>query len=162
MDAALAPLSLRAIPRAPEGFRSSSVWSPEPRDFAGVCPEEATHMVGKKWVVAVTVAMFGTAALAAEYPDKKTERLWKSKCASCHGMDGKAQTDKGKEMKIRDMTSAEYQKKVTDEDIKKSMMEGTNRVKDGVKQEMDSYKDSLKPEQMDELAKYVRWVGQQK
>ena len=119
-------------------------------------------MVSKQWLVAVAVAMFGTASLAAEYPDKKTERLWKAKCASCHGMDGKAQTDKGKEMKVRDMTTAEYQKKVTDEDIKKSMMEGVNRTKDGVKQEMDAYKDSLKPEQMDALTAYVRWVGEAK
>ena len=112
----------------------------------------------KHWVVAGAVALFGTAALAADAPDKKTERLWKAKCASCHGMDGKGETDKGKEMKVRDMTTAEYQK-ISDADITKSMTDGINRTKDGVKQEMDSYKDSLKEEQMQALLNYTRWVA---
>ena len=100
------------------------------------------------------------AAVAA--PDKKTERLWKAKCASCHGMDGKAQTDKGKEMKVRDMTTPQYQKRLSDADLRKSMVEGINRTENGVKQEMDSYEDSLSPEQMDALGRYVRWVGAQR
>ena len=118
-------------------------------------------MSAKHWVVAAAVALFGTASLAADAPDKKTERLWKAKCASCHGMDGKGQTDKGKEMKVRDMTTPEYQK-ISDADIKKSMIDGINRTKDGVKQEMDSYKDSLKPEQIEEMVKYTRYVATMK
>lgn len=112
-------------------------------------------MSTKKWVVMLSVALFGTAALA-QGPDKKTERLWKSKCSSCHGAAGKADTKKGTEMKIRDMSTAEYQAKITDEDIRKSMLEGINRTEGGVKQEMESYQDTLKPEQIDALVAYVR------
>lgn len=98
--------------------------------------------------------LVGGTAFAGEV-DKKTERLWKAKCASCHGADGKAQTEKGKEMKVRDMSTAAYQKDVTDEKIKKALAEGVNTTKDGVKQEMDAYKD-LKPEQVDGLIAYIR------
>lgn len=112
-------------------------------------------MSTKKWVVMLSVVLFGTAALA-QAPDKKTERLWKSKCSSCHGADGTADTKKGKEMKIRDMSTADYQAKLKDEDIRKSMVEGINRTEGGVKQEMESFEDTLKPEQLDALVAYVR------
>ena len=36
--------------------------------------------------------------------DPQTERLWKGKCAGCHGADGKAQTEQGKKMTISDMS----------------------------------------------------------
>lgn len=98
-------------------------------------------------------------ALAADAPDKKTERLWKAKCASCHGMDGKGQTDQGKKQLVEDMTTAAYQTKLTDEDIKKVILEGLKKEKNGVKQEMEPYKDTLKPEQVDALVGYTRWLG---
>jgi mono/diheme cytochrome c family protein len=95
----------------------------------------------------------------ADAPDKKTERTWKAKCASCHGATGKGDTEQGQKQKVRDMTSAAFQKDVTDEAIKKSLLEGVKREHDGVKQEMESFKDTLKPEQMDALVKYVRALG---
>lgn len=94
----------------------------------------------------------GLSAFAA---DKKTERTFNAKCGSCHGKDGKAQTDKGKQMKMRDMGSEEFQK-ATDDDMKKTITEGFKKEKDGVKQEMDSFKDELKPADIDALIKYVR------
>lgn len=104
---------------------------------------------------------FGAAlapATAQAQDDKKTQRLWKSKCGSCHGEDGKGQTKKGKEMKVSDMTTAEYQKK-TDADLKKAIMEGVSKTKDGTKQEMDPYKDELKPDQVDALVKHIRGLA---
>ena len=112
-------------------------------------------MSTRKWIVMLSVVLFG-GAVFAQAPDKKTERLWKSKCSSCHGADGKADTKKGTEMKIRDMSTADYQAKLKDEDIKKSMLEGIDRTHDGVKQEMESFQDTLKPEQIDALVAYVR------
>ena len=111
---------------------------------------------------ALAATFLAVSAAGAAEVDKKTERLWKSKCASCHGATGKGDTEKGKKQKVRDMTTADYQSKITDEDIKKSMLEGIKREKDGVKQEMDSYKDELKPDQIDALVKYVRSLGAQK
>ena len=87
--------------------------------------------------------------------DKKIERLWKSKCGSCHGKDGKAATDKGKKMKMYDMTSADWQKKISDDDMKKAIKEGVKEEKDGVKKEMDAY-DDLTPEQIDGLVAFMR------
>jgi len=95
-------------------------------------------------------------AARAGGPDKKTERLWKSKCASCHGEDGKADTEKGKQMKVGDLTSAEFQKKRTDEEMKKVINEGFKVEKDGVKKEMDPYKEELKPDQVDALVAFIR------
>ena len=88
-------------------------------------------------------------------PDKKTERLWKSKCASCHGEDGKGDTEKGKQMKIGDLSSADVQKKA-DDALKKAINDGIKEEKGGVKKEMDPYKEELKPEQVDALVAFIR------
>lgn len=95
----------------------------------------------------------GTSAFADT--DKKTERTWKAKCAACHGQDGKGDTDKGKEMKVEDMTTAAYQAKSNDE-FKKAILEGVHTVKDGVKQDMNGFKAELTPEQADALVAYIR------
>src|SRR5947208_2530618 len=96
----------------------------------------------------------GAVPAQAGAPDKKTERLWKSKCASCHGEDGKADTEKGKQMKIGDFTTADFQKKRTDEEMKKIINDGFKEEKGGVKKEMDPYKDELKPDQVDTLVAF--------
>jgi len=95
-------------------------------------------------------------ALAADAPDQKTGRLWKSKCAACHGADGKGDTDQGKKMKVGNMATAAYQKSWTDDQLKKAILEGVKTEKDGVKKEMDPYKGELTPEQVDALVKYIR------
>lgn len=99
----------------------------------------------------VAVSVVAAPAFAAD----KTDRLWKSKCGSCHGADGKAQTEKGKKMKMTDLSTAEWQTKATDADIMKAINEGAKGEKDGVKQEMDAYND-LTAEQKDGLVKFVR------
>ena len=88
--------------------------------------------------------------------DKRVERTWKTKCASCHGADGKGQTDQGAKMGIGDYTSAVWQKGKTDADIKSAIENGVNREKAGKKQEMDGYKDKLAPDQIDGLVQFVR------
>ena len=82
-------------------------------------------------------------------------RLWNQKCGSCHGKDGAAQTKKGQKMKVKDMTTAAWQKEVTDARIIKSMTDGITQTVDGVKQKMKAYK-KLTPEQMQELVAYIR------
>ncbi len=98
-------------------------------------------------------ALLHSATAPAE-TDKKTERLWKAQCASCHGPEGKADTEKGQKMKVQDMTTAQYQAKKDDE-FKKAIVDGVQTEKDGVKQEMDAYKD-LTPEQVNALIAYIR------
>src|SRR3954447_15037395 len=84
--------------------------------------------------------------------DKKAERNWKAKCASCHGADGKGQTDQGKKMQLADMTTPAWQKTWTDAKIKQVIENG---VKKG-DAEMSAYKDSLDAAQIDGLVAYVR------
>ena len=84
--------------------------------------------------------------------DKKAERNWKAKCASCHGADGKAQTDQGKKAGIPDYTSAEFQKSKTDDQLKSAIANGVKTDKG----EMDGYKDKLSGEEIDNLVKLVR------
>lgn len=79
------------------------------------------------------------------------ERQWKGKCAPCHGKDGKAQTEKGKKMKIVDMTTPEFKRK-TDAELRKAILEGV----DNGDQQMDPYKEELTPEQVDDLVKFIR------
>lgn len=102
-------------------------------------------------------APVATAPVAA--PDKKTERLWKSKCGSCHGVDGKAATEKGRKMKMTDLTTAAFQKDRTDDAIRKSIVEGLKLKKDGVDQVMDPFGPELSKDQVDALIAFVRWVG---
>ena len=102
--------------------------------------------------VVIAVTAFTVSAHAA---DKKVERMYGSKCGACHGKDGKAQTEKGKKMQMRDVASAEFQKS-TDDEWKKVINEGVKTEKGGVKQEMDGFKDDLKPADVDALVAYMR------
>ncbi len=94
-------------------------------------------------------------SFSAQAADKKIERLFGSKCGSCHGKDGKAQTEKGKKMVMRDMASEEFQK-TSDADMTKAINEGLKKEKDGVKQEMDGYKEEIKAPEVEALVKYIR------
>jgi mono/diheme cytochrome c family protein len=59
-------------------------------------------------------------------------------------------------MKLPDMSTAAWQKKATDDVIRKAIAEGVNETRDGVKKEMDSYKDKVKAEQIEGIVAYIR------
>jgi mono/diheme cytochrome c family protein len=106
---------------------------------------------------AAAATAIGLLAFAARAEtDKKTERLWKAKCASCHGADGKAATDQGKKMGVADYKTAQWQKGRSDSQLKKAILEGVKQERDGKKQEMDGYKDQLTPEQVEQLVAHIR------
>lgn len=94
--------------------------------------------------------LLGASALAQD--DAKVARAWKAKCASCHGQTGKGDTDKGKELKVEDMTAAKYQSK-SDDQLKKAVTDG---VKADGKEVMPGFKDELTPDQVAALVKYTR------
>ncbi len=106
--------------------------------------------------MALLIILGATAPLARAEVDAKTVRVWKAKCASCHGDDGKAQTVQGKKLGVTDLTTPEWQKRFTDAQLKAATADGVHRVTNGVKQDMDGYKDKLKPEQIDALVVYMR------
>jgi len=101
------------------------------------------------------ISLLSWAAVAE--PDVKTVRLWKTKCASCHGADGKGNTETGKKLAIPDMTAASGQQKFTDAQMRTSITEGVRRP--GKSEGMDPYKDKLEPAQIDLLIAYVRSLG---
>ncbi len=112
-------------------------------------------MIAALGVAVGLTAVAGLVAPAkAEAADAK--KLWKTKCASCHGAEGKADTDTGKEQGVRDLTTEAWQKEFDDAKIKAAIETGLKREKDGKKQDMKAFKDKLKPEEIDELVKLIR------
>ena len=98
---------------------------------------------------AVLVALLGTTVPSCR-ADEASEKLYKAKCAACHGPDGKGETSVGKANKVRDLGSAEVQKQ-TDEDLTGMITNGKNK--------MPAYGKSLNPEQIKDLVAYIRTLG---
>ncbi len=94
-------------------------------------------------VVMALAFVFSTVSFAAD----SGADLFKAKCASCHGADGKGETTMGKNLKLKDLGSAEVQSK-SDADL-------TTIISDG-KKPMPAYKGKLTDDQINELVKYVR------
>jgi mono/diheme cytochrome c family protein len=105
------------------------------------------------FAVVALLSLFATSTFAE---GDKAERMWKSKCGSCHGKDGAGKTKKGEQMGISDMASADWQKEMTDDKIKETLTKGIKREKNGKKQEMDALGSELKPEEIDGLIKVIR------
>ena len=75
--------------------------------------------------------------------------IYKAKCAMCHGPDGAGQTPMGKNMKLRDLRSAEVQKQ-TDAELTKWIADGKGK--------MPAYKGKLTPADIDALVGYIRSI----
>lgn len=106
------------------------------------------------------LAMMPSFELAHASPDKKTERTWRAKCASCHGQDGRGQTEQAKKMGgVPDLTAREWQEKHDDDVIRKQILEGVKREENGIVKEMKPFKDELAPDQVDALIAYVRQLA---
>jgi cytochrome c6 len=73
--------------------------------------------------------------------------LYKSKCAACHGAEGKGDTAVGKTMKVKDLALDEVQKQ-SDADLATIIEKGKNP--------MPGYEGKLTKEQIDGLVKYIR------
>jgi mono/diheme cytochrome c family protein len=101
----------------------------------------------------ILIALMLIGAAANAEVDAKIVRTYKAKCASCHGADGKADTDTGKKAQLPSFASADWQKSKTDAQIKEAIEKG-GKAKDGT--EMDPYKDKLSGEQIDGLVQYIR------
>jgi cytochrome c6 len=102
-------------------------------------------------LVALTSASFIIAtgmASAAPAADN-----WDNLCASCHGVDGKAQTKTGKKLKLRDYTDAKVQAELKDEDMIKATADGV--IVDG-KEKMKGYKTEISAEEIKDLVAYIR------
>ncbi|HUO85229.1 MAG TPA: cytochrome c [Thermoanaerobaculia bacterium] len=73
--------------------------------------------------------------------------LYKAKCASCHGVDGKGETAMGKKMQLRDLGSEDVQKQ-TDEKLIEITADGAGK--------MPAYKGKLSAEEIKSLIQHIR------
>jgi cytochrome c553 len=87
--------------------------------------------------------------------DAKTN--WGSKCAGCHGKEGKGDTKLGQKMGARDYSDPKVQESVKDDAILKAIKEGVK--KDG-KQIMKAYTDTFTEAEIKELAAFMRTLKQ--
>jgi mono/diheme cytochrome c family protein len=71
-----------------------------------------------------------------------------SKCASCHGKDGRAKSLHAKHVHARDLTDAAWQGNVSDERLFNSISNGKGKMPD--------FKKKLSEDQIDALVRYVR------
>ena len=104
----------------------------------------------KMMLAALSLSLLALGARAEV--DKKIERTWKAKCASCHGADGKAETDTGKKAGIPSYADAAFQKSKTDAQLKEAIANGVKTDKG----EMDGFKDKLDGPAIDSLVAYIR------
>ncbi|HMI51179.1 MAG TPA: cytochrome c [Candidatus Saccharimonadales bacterium] len=97
------------------------------------------------------IALVGVAAMSLVAGPARSqsggEALYKTKCAACHGPDGKGETAIGKANKLRDLGSADVQK-LSDEELAGIIGAGKGK--------MPAYAKSLKPEQIKDLVAYIR------
>ena len=93
-------------------------------------------------VLAIAFAM-SVSAFAAD----ATADVFKSKCASCHGADGKGDTPAGKKMNVKDFASDDVQKQ-SDADLATVIEKG--------KKPMPGYEGKVTKEQIDGLVKWIR------
>lgn len=106
--------------------------------------------MNRKW----NVPIVASAALVAlvllpsnALPDEASAKLYKQKCASCHGPDGKAETSAGKAMKVRSFADPDVAK-MSDDELAEVITNGKGK--------MPKYGSSLKPDQVKSLVEYCR------
>lgn len=99
----------------------------------------------------LTAACLAFALAGVAHAEDSAADIYKAKCKGCHGDDGKGQTKVGIKEKVADLSTADYQAKHTDADIKKVIVEGSP---DNSK--MKSFKEKLSEAEIASLVKYVR------
>lgn len=95
-----------------------------------------------KSVLLILVVALAPIAFAAD-----GAAIYKAKCASCHGADGKGQSPMGKKMNLRDLGSPEVQKQ-TDKELYDWTADGKGK--------MPAYKDKLSADEINALVKHMR------
>ena len=101
-----------------------------------------------KLILLLALLLFSFAALAAAQNPGKAN--FASKCALCHGPDGKGSTSIGKSLKIADLQSPDVQK-LSDDDFKTVIANGKNK--------MPPFKGKLTDAQVLQVISYIRELG---
>ena len=99
--------------------------------------------------IVMVAAAIGSTPLAAQ--DGPT--LFKTKCAMCHGADGKGETPMGKKLNVRDLGSPEVQKQ-TDAELTTIISKGKGK--------MPPFEGKLTAEQIGQVVAQIRELGKKK
>jgi cytochrome c6 len=94
----------------------------------------------------IAIGLIGVLSAPA-FPEGTPEQVYKTKCATCHGVDGAGSTPAGKATKARDFCSDEVQKG-TDEEWTAIIVKGKNK--------MPAYDKKLSEAEIKGLVAYIR------
>ena len=98
------------------------------------------------------ILMYGLGAVAQE-PDPQFATLYKTKCAACHGPDGKAETAAGKKLNTQSFFRPEVAK-ATDQALIEITAKGKNK--------MPGFEKKLTDVQIKALVAYIRGLTKAK
>jgi cytochrome c6 len=101
------------------------------------------------FLFAVFVLLFNTIVRA----QGDAASLYKTKCAACHGADGRGDTVVGKKLGARDFASSDVQNE-TDAQLIEITAKGKNK--------MPGYEKSLKDSQIKDFVAYIRELAKKK
>ena len=116
-------------------------------------PEQAIHIDKEMMTIMKSLLMRGLviAAIltlgAASASAEDVAALYKSKCAACHGPDGKGDTAMGKKLEIKDFHAPDVAK-MSDAELITITQKGKNK--------MPPYSGKLTDDQIKSLVKYIR------
>jgi mono/diheme cytochrome c family protein len=99
-------------------------------------------------IIPIAAIVFSSLALAAD----PGQRPYNANCASCHGKDGKGDTEQGKAKHVKDLTDPAVQGALTDEQITKAIVDGVSEKG----REMKGFKGRLTDDQVKAITAYVR------
>jgi mono/diheme cytochrome c family protein len=100
-----------------------------------------------KTIIRASFMVLAVALIFSTYTFADGPADFKAKCAACHGATGAGDTTMGKNMKIRDLGSAEVQKQ-TDDELNTIITKG--------KAKMPGYDGKLSKDQITDLVKFIR------
>jgi cytochrome c551 len=102
-----------------------------------------------KMLIKTSVAMLGFAMIFSTWSLAQDAGgdLFKSKCAMCHGPDGKGDTAMGKKFALRDLASADVQKQ-SDAELSGIITKGKGK--------MPPYEGKLTSDQVQSVVKFIR------
>ena len=106
--------------------------------------------------LAVVVSLAGFVRESRGDNVRPASQVYRRYCVSCHGVDGKSKTSKGKYSHARDLTDAEWQGNVSDERIFNSIMNGRNS-----RGNMPSFANKLNEKEVNSLVSFVRGLKAQ-
>jgi mono/diheme cytochrome c family protein len=98
-------------------------------------------------VAGVVVVGFVAFCSSASQAQNAGESVFKTKCAACHGPDGKGEVPMGKKLGARNLASAEVQGQ-SDAQLTEVLTKGKNK--------MPAYDGKLTKEQIGQLVAYIR------